>query len=177
ETIGAAEHVPRGMVRAVLVSATFGWLLLAAALVGMADVDVAAHAGDNAFATAMKATLPPMVGLGLFAGVAATQYVCALACVTSASRMAYAFARDGGIPGAALWRRVHVGHATPVPAIWLVAAAALGLNALAPYPAVAAACAVLLYVSYVLPTALGLAAHGRRWTRFGPWTLGRWYRP
>src|SRR5262249_60086496 len=39
------------------------------------------------------------------------------------------------------------------------------------------ACAVLLYVSYVLPTFLGLLAYGHRWTRMGPWQLGRWYRP
>ena len=40
-----------------------------------------------------------------------------------------------------------------------------------------AAAAILLYVSYVLPIALGLAAYGRRWTTMGPWHLGRWYRP
>jgi hypothetical protein len=45
------------------------------------------------------------------------------------------------------------------------------------YETIAAACAVLLYISYVLPTWLGLLAHGRRWTRMGPWRLGRAYRP
>lgn len=45
------------------------------------------------------------------------------------------------------------------------------------YDTIAAVCAVFLYVSYVLPTALGLSAHGRSWTRMGPWHLGRWYRP
>jgi amino acid transporter len=51
------------------------------------------------------------------------------------------------------------------------------LTALVPYATIAAACAVLLYVSYVLPTFLGLLAYGHRWTRMGPWQLGRWYRP
>ena len=36
---------------------------------------------------------------------------------------------------------------------------------------------MLLYVSYVLPTFLGLLAYGRRWTRMGPWQVGHWYRP
>ena len=45
------------------------------------------------------------------------------------------------------------------------------------YETMAAVAAVLLYISYVLPTGLGLVAHGRRWTTMGPWHLGRWYRP
>ena len=33
------------------------------------------------------------------------------------------------------------------------------------------------HLSYVLPTGLGLLAHGRSWTRFGPWDIGWWYKP
>jgi amino acid transporter len=46
-----------------------------------------------------------------------------------------------------------------------------------PYTTIAAICAVFLYISYVLPTAAGLLAHGRTWTEMGPWHLGAWYRP
>jgi hypothetical protein len=45
------------------------------------------------------------------------------------------------------------------------------------YATIAASAAVLLYISYVLPTAIGVVAHGRWWTDMGPWTLGRWFRP
>ncbi|HEY7508732.1 MAG TPA: amino acid permease, partial [Vicinamibacteria bacterium] len=45
------------------------------------------------------------------------------------------------------------------------------------YEIMAASAAILLYISYVLPTALGLLAYGRTWTVMGPWDLGRWYRP
>ena len=31
---------------------------------------------------------------------------------------------------------------------------------------------MFMYVSYVIPAALGLAAYGRSWTRMGPWNLG-----
>src|SRR5439155_19420388 len=77
----------------------------------------------------------------------------------------------------AVLRRVHPVYRSPAPAIWAVAATAVLLTALVPYATIAAACAVLLYVSYVLPTFLGLLAYGRRWTRMGPWQLGIWYRP
>src|SRR5262249_32863637 len=45
------------------------------------------------------------------------------------------------------------------------------------YSTITVVCTLLLYLSYVLPTALGLCAYGRGWTRMGPWQLGRWYRP
>jgi amino acid transporter len=46
-----------------------------------------------------------------------------------------------------------------------------------PYTTIAAVCVIFLYISYVLPVAAGFFAHGRTWTRMGPWHLGRWYRP
>ena len=45
------------------------------------------------------------------------------------------------------------------------------------YATITAVCTIFLYVSYVLPTALGAWAYGRTWTAMGPWDLGRWYRP
>src|SRR5580658_8442597 len=45
------------------------------------------------------------------------------------------------------------------------------------YSTIAAVCVIFLYVSYVLPTAIGLAAYGRWWKDMGPWHLGRWFRP
>ncbi len=177
ETVGAAEHVPQAIVRAVAVSGLFGWVMLSAVVLAVPDLDAVAAAGDTAFPAALTAVLPGGLAQALFIGIGVAQYLCGLATVTSASRMAYAFARDGGLPGSALLRRVHPTRGTPAAAIWAVACAALALNALVPYATIAAACAVLLYVSYVLPTFLGLLAYGRRWTRMGPWQLGVWYWP
>ena len=44
------------------------------------------------------------------------------------------------------------------------------------YEMIAAACAALFYIAYVIPTACGLWMHGPG-PRMGPWTLGRWYPP
>ena len=67
---------------------------------------------------------------------------------------------------------------TPPVAIWGVAAASVLFTVYTPvYSTITAVCVILLYVSYVLPTAIGLVAHGRWWTEFGPWQLGRWFRP
>ena len=45
------------------------------------------------------------------------------------------------------------------------------------YSTITAVCTILLYLSYVLPIALGFLAFGRSWRTMGPWHLGRLYRP
>src|SRR5688572_7154636 len=45
ETVGAAVNVPRGIVRSVLVSGVFGWVMLAALVLAMPDPDAAAREG------------------------------------------------------------------------------------------------------------------------------------
>jgi amino acid transporter len=152
--------------------------MLCAAVLAIRDPDRVADAGSDAFATILKEGLPALLAVVLTASIGLAQYLCGLATVTSASRMAYAFARDGGLPMSSVLRHVHPEYRTPVPAIWTVAAAALVFTIFSPvYDAIAAAAAMFLYVSYVMPTALGLLAHGKRWTQMGPWQLGRWFRP
>jgi amino acid transporter len=92
--------------------------------------------------------------------------------------MAYAFARDGGLPYSAVLRQVSPRFRTPAFAIWSVTAGATLFTLYAPvYTTITAVCTILLYVSYVLPTALGLVTYGGSWRHFGPFQLGRWYRP
>jgi amino acid transporter len=178
ETVGAAVTVPRGIVQAVAVSGLFGWLMLCAVVLAIPDLDHAASLGAGAFTWSVGAVLPRPLAYLLLAGIAVAQYLCGLAAVTSASRIAYAFARDGGLPASAFLRRVSGLYRTPTFAIWTVAAAATLSTVYTPvYETMAAVAAIFLYISYVLPTALGLAAYGRRWTVMGPWNLGRWYRP
>jgi amino acid transporter len=178
ETIGASANVPRGIVRSVLVSGVFGWVMLSAVVLAAPDLEEAARAGDGAFVSIVRAVLPGGLAALLFVGIAVAQYLCGLATVTSASRMVYAFARDGGLPLSPILRHVSSTYRTPAPAIWLVAVLAVAFTVYSRvYDTIAAVCAIFLYVSYVLPAALGLRAYGRTWTTMGPWDLGRWYRP
>ena len=177
ETIHAAREVPRAIVRAVAVSAVAGWVMLGALVTAIPDLELAARQGGNAFFWTLEQVLPAPLRAVLLAGIAATQYACGLAAVTSTSRMVYAFARDGGLPFSPLLRRVSASHKTPSAAIWTVAAGAALFTALVPYLTITAVCAILLYVSYGMPTLVGLFARGRSWTRRGPWTIGTAYRP
>jgi len=178
ETVGAAMRVPRGILQAVAVSGVAGWAMLCAVVAAIPDLDRAAALGPGAFTWSVGAVLPRPLAYFILAGIALAQYLCGLAAVTSASRIAYAFARDGGLPASAALGKVSDRYRTPTMAIWTVAFAAALATVYTPiYETMAAVAAILLYISYVLPTALGLVAYGRRWTTMGPWDLGAWYRP
>ncbi|MFO0936384.1 MAG: amino acid permease [Gemmataceae bacterium] len=178
ETSGAARNVPRGIVRSVLISAIFGWLMLSAIVLAMPDPMVVAEKGEQAFVFTISQIVPPWLALMLEGAIVIAQYLCGLATVTSASRMAYAFARDGGLPFSTIFRTVSPRFHTPVSAIWLVSTFAILFTVYAAaYATIAASAAVLLYISYVLPTAIGLVAYQRWWTELGPWHLGMWFRP
>jgi amino acid transporter len=177
ETVGAARNVPRGIVRSVLVSGIFGWLMLSAVVLAAPSMDYAAGQGKNAFAWIMQNVLNPNVSLVLCIGIAIAQYLCGLATVTSASRMVYAFARDGGLPCSGALRRVSPTSLTPSIAIWTVAFLAVAFTIYAKaYSVITAASVIFLYISYVVPAALGFFAYGRTWTKMGPWDIGQWYR-
>lgn len=177
ETIGAAKHVPQGIVRSVLVSGIAGWIMLCAVVISIPDPTAAAAQGVNVFFWTLGQLLPNWLNGLLLASIAVAQYICGLATVTSASRMVYAFARDGGLPASRQLRRVG-SYKTPGLAILVVSIAAIAFTLYTPvYSTITLVCAILLYLSYVLPTLLGLMAHGRSWTSMGPWQLGGWYRP
>ena len=177
ETIGAAVNVPKGIVRSVWVSGVFGWVMICAILLAMPSMEGGAQQGANVVPWTMKAALPPALASVLLALIIAAQYLCGLAALTSASRMTYAFARDGGLPFSDALRRVNPASKSPSVAVWFAAIAAALFTILVPYVTIAAVCVIFLYISYVLPVAAGFLAHGRTWTRMGPWQIGRLYRP
>jgi amino acid transporter len=174
ETVGASHHVPRGIVRSVLVSGLFGWAMLAAIVVAAPNMAEAAEKGRDSFHWIVGNVLPRELWLVLSIGIVMAQFFCGLATVTSASRMAYAFARDGGLPYAERMRHVSRKYRTPAVAIWSVALLSVAfVLQTQTYSTITGACTIFLYISYVIPTALGLMAYGRTWTRMGPWSLGR----
>jgi amino acid transporter len=178
ETVGAARTVPHGIVRSVLVSGIAGWIFLSAVVVAAPSIAAAAGHGEGAFLFVLRQTLPGSLALTLVVGIAVAQYLCGLATVTSASRMAYAFARDGGLPFSPVVRWVCPRRRSPAVAVWVVSAAAVLFTLYTPvYSTITAVCTIFLYLSYVLPTILGARAFGRTWTTMGPWNLGVWYRP
>ena len=173
ETLHAARNVPRGILRSVYLSGLFGWAMVASFVLAMPSVPDAARQGADIFPWLMARIAPGPLGTALWCGIVAANYLCGLACVTSTSRMVYAFARDGGLPCSRTLRQVSPASRTPVAAIWVTAALAVASTLYAPaYSTLTTACVILLYASYVMPTLCGFFAIGRSWTTMGPFDLG-----
>ena len=181
ETRDAALAGPRGIVSSILVSLVVGWVLLLGLTfsIGNYDATLASPTGVPPAQIFLDA-LGPTGGKILLVISIGAQLFCGLASVAANSRMIYAFARDGALPGSTFWHRIDPRTRTPTNAVWLAAAGAflLGLpylwNATA-YTAVTSIAVIGLYIAYVLPTWLRLL-RGRDFEP-GPWHLGRWSRP
>jgi amino acid transporter len=183
ETRNATLAVPRAIVSSIFWAGVIGYLMLVALLLMLPDMDQAALQGWNVFFWALEQRVPLAARELLYALIFVAQLLCGLATVTSASRMIYAFARDGGLPASALLAKVSPRHRTPAAAIWTAALLSLlfvwGAKWLesggTPVYTVVVSCTVIfLYFSCVVPIALGLIAYGGpKWPRMGPWSMGR----
>ena len=177
ETSQAASNVPKGIVKSVLWSGLFGYFLVCTFVLVMPSVSDGVKQGMGFFG-ALMAPIPTALRVPLGIGIFFVNYLCGLACLTSCSRMMYAFSRDGGLPASAWLRKVNAKHSTPGAAIWtsavLAIAATLYGNA---FVVLSTGCAVFLYFSYVMPVAAGILAEGKTWTHKGPFDLGVWSKP
>ncbi|MFT3783190.1 MAG: amino acid permease [Nibricoccus sp.] len=173
ETVDAARNVPKGILRSVYLSGVFGWIMVSAFVIALPNVVDAAKQGGNIFPWLMEQVLPGTFGKILWIGIVVANYLCGLACVTSTSRMIYAFSRDGGLPASSALRKVSDKWKTPVAAIWTTAVLAIASTLYAPaYSTLTTACVIFLYISYVMPTAAGFFTFGKSWTKMGPFNLG-----
>lgn len=174
ETQDAQVNVPKGMRQAVFWSWTSGFIMVATFVLVMPSMDEAAATGFGSFYYTLGASnMPSFLLIFLAAGIVIANYLCALAGLTSTSRMMYAFARDGGLPASQTLSHVSTQYRTPTYAIWtsVVIAWASTIYANA-FVVLATACAVFLYLSYVMPIAAGFFAEGKTWKEKGPFDLG-----
>ncbi|HEX7775465.1 MAG TPA: amino acid permease [Parvibaculum sp.] len=183
ETVGAARSVPRGIVTSVIWSAVFGYIMLCAFVLMIPDMDEAAKQGWNVFFWAMDARVPAGLKEVLYVAIFISQLLCGLATVTSASRMIFAFSRDGGLPFSKALAKVSPKRRTPVVAIWTAAtlawlfvwgASLVSIAGTSAYAIVVACTVIFLFFSFVIPITLGLFVYGSsKWPKMGPWNIGR----
>jgi amino acid permease (GABA permease) len=181
ETRGAARSGPRGILNSILVSLAAGWVLL----IGLTFA-IQNYAGTLSTATGVPPAQIFIDAAGQKTGefllliAIGAQLFCGMSSVTANSRMIYAFARDGALPGSSFWHRINKRTRTPTNSVWLavVGAFVLTLPALwntTAYAAVTSIAVIGLYTAYVIPVFLRVR-QGSRFER-GPWHLGRWGRP
>ncbi len=190
ETQGAANGAAKGIWQSILYSAIGGWILLLAFLFAATHVDTInsvdptqnPYGPGSVIALLASALTPGMLKLVIFISMSGQIY-CSTACMTSTSRMMFAFSRDGAVPGSRLWSKVNV-NGTPRNAVLLSAVVALVLTLPALYKSPTGAPTAFLAVVSIGVIGLYLAFAIPIWYRWkagdawkpGPWTLGSKYR-
>ena len=143
---------------------------------GPSAADMAVLGGNSFTALFNTLIMPTLLGKILAIGIIVANFLCALAAVTSTSRMVYAFARDEGLPFSGALSSVSPTFRTPVWAIWFVAVLTVILTIITTplnaFVALSTGSAMYLYMSYGMPIIAGLFTEGSSWTTFGPFRLG-----
>jgi amino acid transporter len=182
ETHGAADAAAKGVWRSIFYSALIGWFLLLAITFLAANKDQVTAASGGSIPLLEAAMSTAWVKLVLIISTIG-QVFCGMACLTSASRMCYAFSRDGAIPGWRIWSRVNE-RRIPFNAVIFMAvcAAIITIPAIfgtaegipVAFFAVVSIAVIGLYIAYVIPIYLRWR-QGDSWLS-GPWTNGKKYK-
>ena len=182
ETHQAADSAAKGIWRSIFYSAIGGWILLLCFLFAVQDKTTVGGSVQNIFHQALTSNVGGLVMLISTAG----QFFCTVACMTSTTRMLYAFSRDGAVPGGQYWSRL---NANRVPVYGVLASAVIAVILTLPalvkvdiggFPTPIAFFAVVtigvvgLYVAFAIPIYLRWKA-GSSFTP-GGWTLGSKYK-
>jgi len=187
ETRGASLGAAKGVWRSVFWAGAIGWLVLLAITFAATDTGFVNNAengiGLGSSLAIFDSALNPWAAKLVILIATIGQFFCVMSCLTSASRMNYAFSRDRAVPGHRLWTRLNH-HRIPHLSVlfmafvaWLVTLPALvgdENNYTYAFVAVVSIAVIGLYIAYVIPVYL-------RWRQGdsfvpGPWTLGRKYR-
>ena len=186
ETHAASMGAAKGIWRSIFYSAVIGWIVLLAITFAATNVKeindgLGYGAGSSiaVFVSSMSVAWVKMILIICTVG----QLFCGMSCVTSASRMTYAFSRDGAVPGWRLWSKVN-SNRIPFNAVIFVAVTALiitlpalkGSKAGVPvaFLAVTSIAVIGLYLAFAMPIFLRLRAGSS--FEPGPWTNGKKYK-
>lgn len=180
ETRSASRSAAWGVVMSIVVSVVFGFILLVAVTFAVPDVKGTIGAGGNAVPYIWQTSLGDRWAEFLLLIACIAQFFCGAASVTAASRMMFAFSRDGAVPGRTIWRKVTKGNRVPINAVIAIAVLSWALmiptlaNGAIGYLVGTSVAVIGLYLAFAIPIALRIRA-GDSFER-GSWSLGNHYK-
>jgi amino acid transporter len=181
ETQGESRSAARGVVMSIVVSAVFGYILALGVTFAIQDYKTTGSAGTFAVKQIFLDSLGTHTAEVMLFIIVMAQLYCGMSSITSASRMMYAFSRDGAVPGHQLWRKLNRERVPYLAAIAIAVLAFLcafpayfGTNGAVAYAAVTSIATIGLYIAYAIPIYLRLRL-GDAWEP-GEWSLGRHYK-
>ncbi|WP_153798191.1 amino acid permease [Foetidibacter luteolus] len=191
ETQGAHLTAAKGIWQSVFYSSVGGYILLLAFLSAATRPDVVSSFdtainpyGSGSVITILENALSPLMFKIVLLISTGGQLFCAIACLTSCSRMMFAFSRDGAIPGHKYWARINSKTHVPVHAV--LGSALIGVLITLPalwksprgiptaFYAVVSVGVIGLYLAFIIPIWLRWRAGSR--FNAGEWNLGKHYK-
>uniref|UniRef100_A0A0D3EYL1 Amino acid permease n=1 Tax=Oryza barthii TaxID=65489 RepID=A0A0D3EYL1_9ORYZ len=186
ETKNADWSGPMGIITSVGLSTMFGWIYLVALTSIVVDIPYLLNpdndASGYAIAQALYTSFHRRYGTGAGAlaclgVIAVAVFLCGSACITSNSRMGYAFSRDGAMPLSRVWHRVD-SREVPLNVVWLSVAVAFvmaltSLGSQVAFQAMVSVTTLGLYIAYALPVFFRVTTARKSFVP-GPFHLGRY---
>lgn len=190
ETKAAHISAAKGIWKSIFYSAIGGYLLLLGFLYAATKPDVVSSFdpavnpyGSGSVISILNNALSPLLFRIVLIISTAGQLFCAVACLTSCSRMLFAFSRDGAVPGHQYWSKV---NKKQVPANAVLASAITGILITLPalwksprgiptaFYAVVSVGVIGLYLAFVIPIWLRWKT-GKNFSQ-GDWNTGNHYK-
>ncbi|CAN6469953.1 unnamed protein product [Victoria cruziana] len=186
ETKNADKNGPKGIISSIGISIVVGWGYLLGITFAVTNIpyllssenDAGGYAIAEVFYLAFKDRYGNGVGGIICLGVVAVAiFFCGMSSVTSNSRMAYAFSRDGAMPFSSLWHKVNK-QEVPINAVWLsvfisFCMALTSLGSLVAFQAMVSIATIGLYIAYALPIFFRVTLARKSFVP-GPFNLGKY---
>ncbi|KAG6396600.1 hypothetical protein SASPL_142753 [Salvia splendens] len=183
---GCGQERPKGDHSAIGISIIVGWGYILGITFAVTNIpnllspdsDAGGYTIAEIFYQSFKNRYGSGVGGIICLGIVSVAiFFCGMSSITSNSRMAYAFSRDGAMPFSAFWHKVNK-HEVPLNAVWLSAIIAFcmaltSLGSLVAFQAMVSIATIGLYIAYALPIFFRVTL-ARKSFRPGPFTLGRY---
>ncbi|KAL8052917.1 hypothetical protein ABFX02_05G036500 [Erythranthe guttata] len=186
ETKDADINGPKGIISSIGISVIVGWGYILGITFAVTDIpkllspenDAGGYAIAEIFYQAFKSRYGSGVGGIVCLGIIAVAiFFCGMSSITSNSRMAYAFSRDGAMPFSEFWHKVNK-YEVPINAVWLSAFIAFcmaltSLGSLVAFQAMVSIATIGLYIAYALPIFFRVTLARKSFSP-GPFNLGKY---
>ncbi|KAL2546138.1 Amino-acid permease BAT1 [Forsythia ovata] len=186
ETKHADKNGPKGIISSIGISIIVGWGYVLGITFAVTDIphllnpdnDSGGYAIAEIFYQAFKSRYGNGVGGIICLGIVAVAiFFCGMSSITSNSRMAYAFSRDGAMPLSSYWHKVNK-QEVPINAVWSSAFIAFcmaltSLGSIVAFEAMVSIATIGLYLAYAMPIFFRVTL-ARKSFNPGPFNLGRY---
>jgi amino acid transporter len=182
ECSNASIASPRAIVMTAGVGGLAGWALQLVVAYTVIDIPsiISSDLGQP-WASYLVQVMPQKIALAILGLTIVCAYSMGQGCMVAASRVTFAYARDGCFPGSWWIKRVNKHTYTPVNAVWfnttigiclllLIFGGPIAIGAIFSVGAIAA------YVAFTIPIFIKTFFVGDRFRR-GPWHLGKFSKP